>query len=130
MILLDTHVILWLLGDPGKLSGVATRAILQSEAEGSGLGISTVSLYEISRGVIRGRLKFDISLESFLELLEARFVVFPVSNEAAKLGAELPESFPGDPCDRFITGTALSLNLPLVTMDSRIRTSRVVKTIW
>jgi PIN domain nuclease of toxin-antitoxin system len=130
MILLDTHVIIWLLGDPGRISPSATHAILQSEAERSGLGISSVSLYEVVRGIIRGRMRVDLPLGSFLEALESRFVVFQLSKEAAKSGAALPDSFPGDPCDRFIAGTAMALNVPLVTMDSRIRAFSAVKTIW
>ena len=89
-----------------------------------------MSLYEIARGVIRGRMRVDIPLESLLETIESRFAVFPLSKDAAKLGAALPDSFPGDPCDRFIAGTAMALNLSLVTADIRVRETRAVKTIW
>ena len=130
MILLDTHVIVWLLGDPGRISSSARHAILQSEIDGMGLGISSQSLYEIARGVARGRIAVDIPLESFLEELENRFLVFPLSKKAAKLAGELPASFPGDPCDRIIAGTALAANLPLVTADRRILLANAVKTIW
>jgi PIN domain nuclease of toxin-antitoxin system len=37
---------------------------------------------------------------------------------------------PGDPFDRVITATALVEKLPLVTSDTRIRDSRVARTIW
>jgi PIN domain nuclease of toxin-antitoxin system len=41
----------------------------------------------------------------------------------------LPRRFRGDPADRLIVATARSHRLPLATMDTSIRRSRVV-TIW
>ncbi|MBV8116056.1 MAG: hypothetical protein JO300_15035 [Silvibacterium sp.] len=75
-------------------------------------------------------MRVDLPLDSFLETIESRLLVLPLSKEAAKLGAALPDSFPADPCDRFITGTAIAQDVPLVTIDSRIRESRAVRTIW
>jgi PIN domain nuclease of toxin-antitoxin system len=35
-----------------------------------------------------------------------------------------------DPFDRLIAGTAIRLDLPLITGDERIRTSGLVRTVW
>jgi len=75
-------------------------------------------------------MKVDMPIELFLEKIESRFLVFPLSRHAARLAAELSPTFPGDPFDRIIAGTALAENLPLITVDQNIRVSRVVKTIW
>jgi PIN domain nuclease of toxin-antitoxin system len=48
---------------------------------------------------------------------------------AARAGL-LGDDFPGDPADRMIVASALSLGAPLVSKDERIKRSGVVQTIW
>ena len=43
---------------------------------------------------------------------------------------QIPRDALGNPWDRFITATAMALNLPLVTRDRRIRESGLVETMW
>jgi PIN domain nuclease of toxin-antitoxin system len=44
--------------------------------------------------------------------------------------AALPESFPKDPMDRLIAGTALANDLTLLTADERILRSSACKLLW
>ena len=130
MILLDTHVALWLALDPSKLSRLATSAIELAQAEGIEIAISCASLYEIARIVHRGRVDLDVSIEELFDQFGLRFSISDLTPSIALLAARLPSDFPGDPMDRIIAATALAEGIPLVTADQRIRRSRAVKTIW
>ena len=130
MILLDTHVVVWLAFDPSRLSRKARTAIDQAREKGDGLAISDITLLELTTLASTGRIHLDISLESFLTEVEARFVVLPITGRACVCARGLPAAYPQDPADRIIGGTALAEALPLVTADRDIRESKAVHTIW
>ena len=79
MILVDTHVVVWLAFDPSQLSRKARAAIDKAHKNGDGLAISDITLLELATLASKGRISLDISLESFLREVEARFVVLPIS---------------------------------------------------
>jgi PIN domain nuclease of toxin-antitoxin system len=130
VILLDTHVVLWLTSDPAKLSGKARAAIEASRKNGDGVAICDITLLELATLASKGRIRLDISLESFLQEIEARFVVLPISGRACARAMGLPTAYPKDPADRIIGATALVEGLSLVTADREIHRSKVVHTIW
>jgi len=130
LILLDTHVAIWLALDPANISRPAASAIESAEADHRGIALSCVSLYEIARVVHRGRVVLNGSMEALLDQVRIRFSIRDLTLPIAVTAAQLPSDFPGDPMDRIITATALAENIPLVTADRRIRLSRAVKTIW
>jgi PIN domain nuclease of toxin-antitoxin system len=130
MILLDTHVVLWLTTAPTNLSGKAKSAIEEARKNGDGLAISDITLLELATLATKGRIQVGISLESFLREIEARFVVLPISGRACARAMGLPTGYPKDPADRVIGATALVEGLPLITADREIHRSRVVHTIW
>ena len=130
MILLDTHVVLWLTSDPAKLSGKARGAIEVSRKNGDGVAICDITLLELAALANKGRIHLSISLESFLQEVEARFVVFPISGRACARAMGFPTDYPKDPADRIIGATALVEGLSLITADREIHRSKVVHTIW
>ena len=130
VILLDTHVVLWLTSDPAKLSGKARTAIEDSRQNGNGVAICDITLLELTRLASKGRIRLGISLESFLQEVEARFVVLPISGRACARAMGLPTAYPKDPADRIIGATALVEGLSLITADREILRSKVVHTIW
>lgn len=131
MILLDTHALLWLASEPKKLSRPAASAIRRSLRSG-GIGIASISLWEIAMLVESGRLRAPGTTEHALGLLLERTgaAVLEITADVAALAVQFPESFPRDPADRLIAATARSRSIPLVTADERIRESPLVKTIW
>jgi len=130
LILVDTHVVVWLALDPTHLSKNARAAIDDARGSGDGLAISDITLLELATLSSKGRIRLDISLESFLREVEARFVVLPISGRACVRALGLPATYPKDPADRIIGATALVEGLSLLTADRGIRRSRALHTIW
>lgn len=130
MILVDTHVVVWLAFDQDKISKKAKIAIDEARKSAEGLAISDITLLELATLVSKGRIFLNISLESFLQEVESRFVVLPISGRACARAMALPATYPNDPADRIIGATALVEGLSLLTGDREIRRSRAVQTIW
>ena len=130
LILLDTHVVLWLTCDPDKLSGKARAAIEDSRGNRDGLAICDITLLELTTLASKGRIHLGLSLESVLQEIEARFVVVPIRSRACARAMSFPATYPKDPADRIIGATALVEGLSLITADRGIRRSKVVQTIW
>ncbi len=129
MILLDTHVLIWLAFEPDKLSKAAREAIRESAGTG-GLGISAITLWEAAWLVTHRRVDFTGTPEAFLEEISSRTAVFPITSQIAILANQLPSTFPGDPSDRLIAATTLDEGCALVTKDRSIRNFPQIKTIW
>jgi len=130
LILLDTHLVIWLASDDSRISRPARSAIAEARQSRRGLGISDFTLFELS--LLFGKKKFALAVtpEAFLSEVERRFTVFPVTANIALQAFDLPARFPNDPVDRIIAATALIEDIPLVTADREIRRSRAVSTIW
>jgi PIN domain nuclease of toxin-antitoxin system len=128
--LLDTHVVVWIALAPDRLSKKAVRAIDDARKNGRGLSISDITLFELASLVARQRIQLQVSLESFLEEVESRFVIIPMNRHIAARCVQLPGSYPNDPMDRIIGATAIVEGLPLITSDERITKSRTVTTVW
>jgi PIN domain nuclease of toxin-antitoxin system len=130
LILLDTHVVVWLGLEPSRISKNARTAIDQTRQNASGLAISDMTLLELTRITHLGRLDFRPSLESFLAAVESKFVVLPMTGRICMEAVSLPSSYPKDPSDRVIGATARVEGLSLITADREIRKSGAVPTIW
>jgi PIN domain nuclease of toxin-antitoxin system len=131
LILLDTHVLVWAVSQPKKLSRAADAAIRRARI-GGGIGIASITLWElavlISRGHIGAPGTIDNSIQTIVETIGAS--IRPLTPEIAALATQFPEDFSHDPADRLIGATARSEGLTLVTRDEKIRSSRLLRTIW
>jgi PIN domain nuclease of toxin-antitoxin system len=130
MILLDTHVVIWLLTARERLSARAQEAIQQARSTGERLAYSPVSLYEIVYAVHSKRLPLKISAKDFVSALQAKLDMVPLTAEIVVCAAELPASFHGDPVDRIITATAIVENCILITKDEKIQQANLCKLLW
>jgi len=123
MVVLDTHVLLWWVGDSGQLSVAAKKAINSTISQGSEVIVSTISAWEVSMLINKNRLVLSMDVESwFDEVTQIDGVRFlPVDNEIGIKSTVLPGSFHSDPADRMIVATARALAVPLVTVDEKTR---------
>jgi PIN domain nuclease of toxin-antitoxin system len=130
LILVDTHVVVWLAFDQTRLSKMARATIEGSRLKGEPVAISGITLFELARALNRERTQLAVSLEFALAEVERRFVVLPITGRISLRTLSLPAAYPKDPADRIIGATALIENVPLVTADRQIRNSRALPTIW
>jgi PIN domain nuclease of toxin-antitoxin system len=129
MILLDTHVLIWLASESSKLSRKASEAIRRASQE-TGIAISAVTLWELAWLATHDRLNITGTIEAFVEQIVSRTAIRPITAKIAVLANQLPANYSGDPCDRLIGATALAEGIALITKDSKIRARKEIKTIW
>ena len=129
MILLDTHIVIWLAFEPDKLSKRAKEAIRAARLEG-GLAIAAITLLELAWLAEKGRVETTLSVESFVRACASKMTVLPITAEIAARAVGFPETYPKDPQDRLIGATALVEGMELVTHDRAIKKSGLVAVIW
>lgn len=118
MILLDTHVVLWLRGGEARLGPKARREIDRAWQSGQ-VVVSAISFWEIAMLKERGRIRFpeDVGLWR-REQLEQGMIEIAVDGAIGIRAISLAD-FHADPADRLIVATALDGHR-LVTADERI----------
>lgn len=125
MILLDTHILIWLLLAPEKLSPKARKAIVAARKSGP-LALSAISLWEIAWLAENKRIDVDVSVDSFVKKCASYVEILPITQEIAVRSVQFPKSYPSDPQDRIIGATAIVEGIRLLTHDKRIVKSGLV----
>jgi PIN domain nuclease of toxin-antitoxin system len=119
LILLDTHVLLWLDSRSSELGKQAVQQVDQASRDDV-VAVSTISFWEAAMLAAKGRIKISRSLDVWRnELLDAGIVESTLTGTIAIRAAQL-QNFHGDPADRFIVGTAIQQGATLVTADRKI----------
>jgi PIN domain nuclease of toxin-antitoxin system len=111
-LLLDTHILLWWLGDSPRLSKKARRAIEESEA----VFVSAVSAWEIELKRARGLLRAPDNLEATLRARDLQTLSLTVAHAIA--AGRLP-LYHRDPFDRMLVAQASLESLTLLTADKQ-----------
>lgn len=120
MILLDTHVLLWLGERNGGLGDETIARIRDAVNEGCA-HVSAISLWEIATLQRRGRVVLDRPLGEWWQAVGANGLrLVPIDADIALDAGSLPSPMHGDPADRTIVATARSRNLLLLTTDRAI----------
>jgi len=113
-LLLDTHALLWSVGDTDRLSSTA-RDVLSAGIVPA--YVSAASVWEIAIKRASGRLRVPDNLLE--KVAAARFGELGVTFEHAIVAGALPPHH-GDPFDRMLVAQAQHENMTLVTNDARI----------
>lgn len=121
--LLDTHAFVWLIDGKKRIKNMRSFNLLKKASKLSGLRISVISIWEIALLEVKGRIKFTIDINDWVDqALNAPGVICePLSPHVAVTSAHLPGEFHGDPADRIIVATARYLQCPVVTADKKIQ---------
>jgi PIN domain nuclease of toxin-antitoxin system len=126
-LLLDTHIWIWSLLEPGRLSRRVARRL---EDPANELWLSPISVWETLLLAERGRIRIEVPP---IRWIEAVLRAFPVRDAAltrevatVSRAVDLPHQ---DPADRFIAASAIVYELALVTADERLLRSKKYRTI-
>ena len=115
-ILLDTHVLLWLISTPERLTGETLSAIESAES----VFFSAASIWEIAIKAGLGYADFAARPEEVTEeALDIGFVELPVQSSIAARVATLPRIH-RDPFDRLLVVQAMALPAMLFTTDRHL----------
>ncbi|WP_161827416.1 type II toxin-antitoxin system VapC family toxin [Steroidobacter agaridevorans] len=113
-ILLDTHLFLWAVSAPSKLSAAARKQIDAAE-----VFISAASIWEISIKSSIGKLDADPD-ELLAGVEPAGFSLLPITGDHAAKVARLPPIHK-DPFDRLLVAQASVEPMILLTNDDALR---------
>jgi PIN domain nuclease of toxin-antitoxin system len=109
MILLDTHIWLWLLHEPNQLSSKA-KAVIDLEEPQNGLLVSAISVWEIAVKSSIGKLSLPLPINEWYELAQTHsgIVIELLSPVDAIASTQLPGNFHKDPADRILIAMPLA----------------------
>ena len=127
----DTHALIWYLSNDSRLSETARLAIEGIEKTGNHLAVSAITLVEIVYLIEKNRIPAQ-SYERAVTLLgqDNAFVVqTPLDRLIVDAMRQIDRDQIPDMPDRIIAATARFLNVPVITIDGKIRQSTVA-TIW
>jgi len=119
-LLLDTHVALWALGDPDRLSDEASSLIADPAHE---VYVSAVTVWEVEIKRAIGKLTAPDDFAT--EVIERGFDGLAIDLAHASAAGRLPLLHP-DPFDRMLVAQAMVEGLILVSDDRNVSAYEVV----
>ena len=116
MIVVDTHVLVWLDTADARLGANCLSQLDAALAEDE-LAVSAISFWEVAMLVGKGRIQLDGTVETWrVDLLGAGLRELPVDG-AVGIAAAATVDLHGDPADRIIAATATIFRATLATAD-------------
>jgi len=129
MIVLDTHIWVWWVHDPERLTALQRETIQRHQPDG--VRISAFSCWEVAKLVEYGRLTLPSPISDWFDqaLSGSGINALPLTPEIAIGSTQLPDNFHRDPADQIIVATARWHDCLLVTSDRKILNYAHVKTV-
>ena len=116
-LLLDTHLLLWAAGDPGRLSSKAQDLLGDPATE---LMFSTASIWEVVIKNALGRDDFRVDPRQLRDgLIQNDYSELEIRSEHALAVGSLPPIHK-DPFDRILIAQAQVENVTLLTTDDKV----------
>lgn len=120
-LVLDTHVLVWLVEGHGSLGANAHAAIDKATRQNCVL-VSAITPWEIALLVSKNRLKLDRDAMQWLRdaLSRPGVTLVALEPEIAVASTRMPFEMHPDPADRILVATARHLGATLVTADKTL----------
>ena len=114
-LLLDTHVFIWMHGDPDRLSGRARKLLVDADTE---LHLSVVVAWELGIKIARERLTLPEPLDEYVmsRAHRSRMSLLSIDLGHVLEAVTLPPHH-ADPFDRMLVAQARAESLTLLTAD-------------
>ena len=127
----DTHAAIWYLFSDPHLGRVASAFIDAAIVNGDHIGVSAISLAEMVYLIEKGRIPSNAlnDLCAAFADPDSVFQHVPLDDKVAMKMTEVPRDDVPDLPDRIIAATGLLRGIPVLSRDSRIRSSKI-RTIW
>jgi PIN domain nuclease of toxin-antitoxin system len=118
LVLLDTHVWVWLMNGDSRIGSQARASIEQSLSNGAVL-LSAISPWEVAMLVSKGRLTLDRDVGEWIQAAVSLpgIRLEPISPDISVASTRLPGNMHADPADRLIVATARHHGAQLMTED-------------
>ncbi len=118
-LLLDTHIAIWAVADPKRLSRQAVRML---DGAADGIFVSAVSIWEIAikQSQVDPRRRLPFSADKAIEMFRAvGFLSLDIRPEHAAAVEHLP-MLHGDPFDRLLLAQARTEPMHLLSHDAAL----------
>lgn len=117
--LLDTCAVLWLAGEPERLSETVRQSLTVPSQQ---VSVSAITVGELACLVDKERLSLPCHWRRwFRQAIHSNgWSVFPVDLDTIEEAYSLPDVFHTDPADRILVATARIHRFTLVTGDKKI----------
>jgi PIN domain nuclease of toxin-antitoxin system len=131
-VIIDTHIIVWYILEPERLSDTASQLLEQTVNDGESIYLSTISIVEICFLIERDRIP-AVVLDRLAEAInqsDSSVVLIPLNQEISLSIPQIDRATVPEMPDRIIAATALHMDLPLITRDHKIQALQNVQTVW
>jgi PIN domain nuclease of toxin-antitoxin system len=120
-VLLDTHVLVWLVAGDTRLS-LPARQRIEEAAQRNAAWVSAITPWEIGMLVAKDRLALTQDAQEWMEQVLALpgLRLAPLEPAIAVASSRLPGDPHGDPADRIIVATARHHGATLITADDKL----------
>lgn len=127
----DTHPLIWYAANQkAKFSKKVLRIFEKASANQALIYVPTAVLWEITLLIKAGQIRLPQPFAHWAEALGSQLGFEIALLDATVLETALKVRINGDPFDEVIVATALTLDLPLITKDTAITNSQLIKVIW
>ncbi len=119
MILIDTHIFIWWIQGDSRLS--ESYKNLLKENEKTGIAVSIISFWEISKLIEKNRLSLPLPLDNWCKTsLEYPGIKLVNLDLDIIFTSHNLQNFHKDPADQLIAATSICKNIPLLTFDKKL----------
>lgn len=126
----DTHALVWFLGEDRRLSSLALEILTEAELGNVQVLVPTLVLAELTYISQNKKLKYPVKVSEILDKIDQGdgFTIVSFDLATFEILLTLPQDW--EIHDRIIAATAIYYKAKLITRDEILQTSDKINTIW